>query len=174
VALEMQIVPMIITLAVVVLLVVWRRNKAMRKPIKGKGFRIILPIIIFLIFIPLITIQIMFDKSGSTIQTGTLPSITEMIVAFLLGIVLSVPMVMTTNYEIREDNQVYARKSTAFIYALVGLIVIRFVLRDYFSSMNPMVLSLLSTILAFGYVGVWRVVSFIKFRRVLRQRESRS
>jgi membrane protein CcdC involved in cytochrome C biogenesis len=142
----------------------------MRKPIKGKGFKLLLPMLIFIIFIPLATLQILFPKNGSPMNMGLLPSWMEIILALGLGMILSIPMVMTTNYEVREDNQIYSKKSTAFMYALIGLIIIRFALKSYFSSIDPLTLSFLSMILAFGYVGVWRIVSFIKFRKIWRER----
>jgi membrane protein CcdC involved in cytochrome C biogenesis len=156
----------IISIIIVIALVFWRRTKAISKPIKGKGIRILLPIMIFIIFIPLVTVQILFPQNGSSMNTVLLPSLMEIIISFVLGIMFAIPLVMTTDYEIREDTQIYAKKNIAFIYVLIGLIIIRFALKSYFSSINPLTLSLLSMILALGYVGVWRIASFIKFRKV--------
>jgi membrane protein CcdC involved in cytochrome C biogenesis len=99
-----------------------------------------------------------------------LPSVTEVLIAFGLGLLFSIPMVMTTNYEVREDNLIYAKKSIAFIFALVGLVIVRLALREYFSTIDPITLSFLSLILAIGYLGVWRITSYIKFRKIWRGR----
>jgi membrane protein CcdC involved in cytochrome C biogenesis len=157
----------IFTIILVLLLVGWRRTRAMRRPIKGNGVGILYPLFIFVILVPLFSLQIIFDKSGQ-MSNHLLPSVTEVLIAFGLGLLFSIPMVMTTNYEVREDNQIYAKKSTAFIFALVGLVIVRLALREYFSTIDQVTLSLLSLILALGYVGVWRITSYIKFRKIWR------
>ncbi|WP_179136049.1 CcdC protein domain-containing protein [Paenibacillus sp. 32352] len=46
-----------------------------------------------------------------------------------LGMVLSLPLIWTTNYEVREDNLIYAKKNWGFVFAFVGIILIRLFLR---------------------------------------------
>jgi membrane protein CcdC involved in cytochrome C biogenesis len=157
----------ILIIILVLLLVGWRRTRAMRRPIKGNGVRILYPLFIFIILIPLTSLQLIFDKSGQ-MSSHSLPSVTEVFIAFALGLLFSIPMVMTTNYEVREDKQIYAKKSTAFIFAFVGLVIVRLALREYFTTIDPITLSLLSLILALGYVSVWRIMSYIKFRKIWR------
>ncbi len=91
----------------------------------------------------------------------------EWIVAAVLGIVLSIPLIWTTNYEIRDDNQIYAKKNMGFIVAFLAVIVIRFALRNYLSMVDPETLAALFMLVAFSYILPWRIVSFIKFRKLV-------
>lgn len=94
----------------------------------------------------------------------------EWIIAGALGIVLSLPLIWTTNYELREDNQIYAKKNMGFIAAFLVVVAIRFALRSYLDDIDPQTLGALFMLVAFTYVLPWRIVSFIKFRKVAQLR----
>ncbi|MFC0216555.1 CcdC protein domain-containing protein [Paenibacillus chartarius] len=87
--------------------------------------------------------------------------------AFGLGVVLSIPLIWTTSYEIREDNLVYAKKNWGFVVAFAGIVLIRLLLRQELQGMDPQGQAALFMTVAFGYIIPWRIVSFIKFRRLV-------
>jgi membrane protein CcdC involved in cytochrome C biogenesis len=140
-------------------LVVWRRTVAMVRPIKGSGIKILLPILyitpVFSLFTQL-PLQLKLWEIGA---------------ASLTGFLLSVPLMLTTNYEIRQDGQIYAEKNKSFFIALFAVVAIRVVLRQYFSSMDATSLSLLCFTVAVSYVVPWRLVSFVKYRMVKQSKE---
>jgi membrane protein CcdC involved in cytochrome C biogenesis len=49
---------------------------------------------------------------------------------------------------------------------LLAVLVIRIVLRQFFSGMDPASLALLFYTVALSYVVPWRIASFVKFRKV--------
>lgn len=135
-------------------LVFWRRTRAMVRPIQGPGIKILLPILYLLPgFYALSTLPLQL-KSW------------EIGAAALTGLLLAVPLMWTTNYEIRQDGEIYAQKNKTFFVALIAVLVIRIILRQFFSGMDPASLSMLFITVAFSYVVPWRIVSFVKFRKV--------
>jgi membrane protein CcdC involved in cytochrome C biogenesis len=143
-------------------LMVWRRTSAMRKPIKGKGAAMIWPLLFFLPGFA------MFANPQQPFN-GTF---WEVAASIVFGAILSVPMVATTNYEVREDGQIYAKQSRAFLFAIVGVVGVRLALKEYITALDPMTLNGLFFFTAITYVVIWRVSSFIKFRRVYRHLHS--
>lgn len=150
----------IIGFVIVFGLIVWRRTRAMRVPIKGSGARLFLP----LLFMSTGFLQLANPEIHVTA--------TETLVTIGLGILLSIPMILTTNYEVREDGEIYAKRSKAFFAALIGLLAIRLLLREYIGGIDQVTLLFLFYVLAVCYVAPWRLFSFLKFRRVLREREA--
>ncbi|WP_426454870.1 cytochrome c biogenesis protein CcdC [Paenibacillus sp. S-38] len=141
---------------VIVGLVLWRRIRASARPVKGKGLKLLLPLPILLFGIP----GLMNPQLHLTLK--------EVVLSILLGLLMSVPMIWTTNYERREDGRIYPVKSKAFIIVILVLIGLRLGLRSYLSALDPIELGMLFYLIAVAYVVPWRVVSFLKFRRVHR------
>jgi membrane protein CcdC involved in cytochrome C biogenesis len=83
---------------------------------------------------------------------------------------LSVPLIWTTNYEIREDRAIYMKKNAAFIFAFLIVVIVRFALRAELSVLAPEARVTLFLALACGYIIPWRIISFLKFRKVYEQR----
>ncbi|MHC0038354.1 cytochrome c biogenesis protein CcdC [Pseudoneobacillus sp. C159] len=135
-------------------LIIWRRIKESHRPIKGSGIRILLPI--------LSLVPVLYIFSQPPLQL----TIWEIGVAASLGVLLAIPLVMTTNYEIRQDGQIYAQKNKSFFIALVAVLAIRIVARQYISEMDPASLSMLFITVAFSYITIWRTASFVKFKMV--------
>ncbi|MBO9541098.1 DUF1453 family protein [bacterium] len=136
-------------------LVLWRRTRSMYRPIRGSGIRLLLPLLALL---PGLTLIFNPQVSEPAWAYG---------IAFGLGMVLSIPLIWTTNYEVRADNFIYARKNWGFVVAFVGVVVIRLALRHELTNLEPQAkIALFMTVLC-GYLIPWRIVSFIKFRRVL-------
>jgi membrane protein CcdC involved in cytochrome C biogenesis len=142
------------TVVLVILLVLWRRTRAMTRPIRGNGYRILTPMLF------LIPGLLLFTNPRLHISAE------EVLVSVLAGLVLSIPLVLTTNYEIRADGNIYAKKSIGFIVSFVGLVILRMLLREYISGLEQFTLSTMFFLMAASYVFVWRVCSFVKFRKV--------
>ncbi|PKG22666.1 CcdC protein domain-containing protein [Niallia nealsonii] len=136
-------------------LVLWRRTRAMYRPIKGSGIRILLPILFLLLpSVPLI--------SNPKVHATVL----EWVCALILGILLSIPLIRTTNYELRSDQHIYAVKNKSFIISFLIVLIIRFLLRDYLKWVDAETKAALFIIVALGYILPWRIISFIKFRQL--------
>lgn len=148
----------IIIIVLVAGLIIWRRTRSLYRPIRGGGARMLIPLIIL---IPAAATFLNPELKLTTAEIGG---------ALAAGLVLSIPLILTTNYEVRADGQIYARKSVGFIISLVGLLIIRVVLRDYLSDLDPNALAGLFVLIAVGYVIPWRIASYIKFRKVYAER----
>lgn len=146
-----------VMIAFIAALVLWRRTRSMYRPIRGNGIRLLIPL---LFMFPCLSLIFNPNVNEPAWAFG---------VAFGLGIVFSIPLIWTTNYEVREDNLIYAKKNWGFVAAFIGIVLIRFALRQELSDMDPQGKTALFIIVAFGYIIPWRVVSFIKFRRVINQ-----
>jgi membrane protein CcdC involved in cytochrome C biogenesis len=146
-----------VMIAAIAALVLWRRMRNMYRPIRGSGIRMLIPLLFML---PGVILLLNPDVNEPAWAFGA---------AFGLGIMFSIPLIWTTNYEMREDNLIYAQKNWGFIAAFIGIVIIRFVLRQQLSDMDPQGITALFMMVAFGYIILWRVVSFIKFRRLVSQ-----
>lgn len=135
-------------------LVLWRRTRAMVRPIKGSGLRILLPLLY------------MSPALSVVIQPSVHMTPIEIVVSVIFGIVLSVPLIYTTGYEIREDGKIYAKKSIAFVIALISVFIIRRLVNNFLPHIDALTLNALSIISLFVYIGLWRIISYTKFKKV--------
>ncbi|MDQ0228059.1 hypothetical protein CHH83_18020 [Bacillus sp. 7586-K] len=144
-----------ICMAVFVLFI---RMKAQKKPATVK--KIILPPI-FMSTGALMFIHPMFRVSAA-----------EFFEALLVGMIFSIFLIKTSNFEIRE-NDIYLKRSKAFAFILIGLLVIRIVMKLYLStSIDIGELSGMFWILAFGMIVPWRVAMYFTFKKVKNQLDS--
>jgi membrane protein CcdC involved in cytochrome C biogenesis len=148
---------MIIAIAALVL---WRRTRSMYRPIRGSGLRLLVPIMFLVPGLSLI------------LNSGLLVPMWAYGLALGLGMVLSIPLIWTTNYEVREHNLIYAKKNWGFVFAFVGIVLFRLLLRKELTGIDPQGKLALFMMVAFGYIIPWRIVSFLKFRRLLNQTAS--
>ncbi|TJY42586.1 cytochrome c biogenesis protein CcdC [Cohnella pontilimi] len=146
-----------VMIAAIAALVLWRRTRSMYRPIRGSGIRLLIPML--------------FMLPGMSLLLN--PNVHEPAWAFGaalgLGIVFSIPLIWTTDYEVREDKLIYAKKNWGFIAAFIGILIVRFTLRRELTDIDPEGMMALFMMVAFGYIIPWRIVSFVKFRRVLNQ-----
>ncbi len=139
-------------------LIFWRRTRAMVRPIKGSGLRILLPL---LYMSPALSVVMQPSVHFTSI---------EIVVSVIFGTILSLPLIYTTGYEIREDGKIYAIKSIGFVIALISVFVCRRLANYFLPGIDPLTLNALSIISLFVYVGLWRIISFIKFKKVYNSR----
>lgn len=90
----------------------------------------------------------------------------EVIEAVVVGMLFSILLIKTSSFEIRE-NDIYMKRSKAFIYILVGLLVIRIVLKSVLStSIDFGELSGMFWILAFAMIVPWRIAMYVKYKKL--------
>jgi len=90
----------------------------------------------------------------------------EVLEAVVVGMLFSILLIKTSSFEIRE-NDIYMKRSKAFIYILVGLLVIRIVLKSVLStSIDFGELSGMFWILAFAMIVPWRIAMYVKYKRL--------
>ncbi|OPH48058.1 cytochrome C biogenesis protein CcdC [Paenibacillus ferrarius] len=148
--------------AVIIILVIWLRTRGKERPIRNKGFGMLIPVVLLLVI---------FGLSISSLShipdhPFHLPAIWEMLCAGVLGIGLGSIMLYHTGYEKREDGLVYARRNKNFKYVLIAIIALRIILSQYFKSLDYTEFTVLTMVMAYVYICVWRIGSFIKYRQV--------
>lgn len=139
--------------------VIWRRSRSTYRPMKGTGKQLLVPIFFLC---PFMMILVMNPNAHAYMW--------EWGAALALGILLSIPLIWTTNYELREDQHIYAKKNIGFIAAFIAIVMIRLFMRDYLGDVEQETEMALLMVVAVGYIVPWRIVSYKKFRDLHRQR----
>lgn len=140
------------TLALVV------RMKAAKKP--TNALKIILPPL-FMSSGALMYIEPQFRLSGS-----------EIIEAAIVGMLFSILLIKTSKFEIR-DNDIYLKRSKAFIFILIGLLVVRIVMKSILSTTIDIgELSGMFFLLAYCMILPWRIAMFIDYKKLFKQLHS--
>lgn len=158
----------IIIAAAVIGLVLWRRAGKSKRPVKGEGYRLLYPLVIIAVVYAL-SISQLLQIPGGAFQW---PVPWEMLVAALLGVVFGTVMLYQTAYEKRDDGLIYPKTNKNLKYILIAIIVIRIALTQYFSGMNSGQFTILAMDMAFVYLCIWRIGSFVKFRRLKKSEEA--
>ncbi|HDR7636749.1 MULTISPECIES: CcdC family protein [Bacillus] len=139
----------------VALLIFWRRYRSMYKPIKGTGKRILWPLL--------------FLTPGILLFFGPVhPAILQVTIAGSIGVIFAIPLIFLTNYERREDGNIYTKKSAAFLITFIGIVILRYSSRQYIVGLDPQIIGLLFYVVAVSYIIPWRIACYIKFRKVWR------
>ncbi|TVX97159.1 CcdC protein domain-containing protein [Cohnella terricola] len=138
----------------VAVLIIWRRTRGMYRPIQGSGFRLLRP----LLFLVPCLFLIVNPKAHAPAW--------EWIAAIGIGGLLSLPLILTTNYERRADQQIYTVKSIGFFVSFICVLAVRFILRDYLSGIDQETMYSLFMTVLIGYVVPWRIASYLKFRKL--------
>ncbi|MBE7121290.1 CcdC family protein [Bacillus cereus] len=137
----------------VALLIFWRRYRSMYKPIKGTGKRILWPLL--------------FLTPGILWFFGPVhPAILQVSLAILFGVLFATPLIFLTNYERREDGNIYTKKSAAFLITFIGIVILRYGSRQYIVDLDQQTIGLLFYVVAVSYIIPWRIACYIKFRKV--------
>lgn len=86
--------------------------------------------------------------------------------AFVVGVIFSILLVKTSKFEIR-DEQIYLKRSKAFAFVLIGLLIIRVVIKIYIEQqISYAQTGALFFVLAFGMILPWRISMFIMYKRL--------
>ena len=143
-------VPIIMGVAVIFL-----RMKAAKKPVNSK--KIILP--------PL------FMSTGAIMFVIPYFRVTplEILEALGAGILFSILLIMTTKFQVKND-EIYLKPSRAFPLILIGLLIFRIVLKLVLTAtIDVGQLAGMFWILAFGMIVPWRIGMYVQYRKLRSQ-----
>lgn len=148
-----------IVAALMALGIIFIRLKASKKPVTAK--KILLP--------PL------FMSTGFTMffYPPMRVSVVEGLEAFVVGMLFSIFLIKTSTFEVKE-NEVFLKRSKAFVFILLGLLIIRLLLKSYVGqTVSLLQTSALFFILAFGMILPWRIAMYVMYRKHARLVEER-
>lgn len=92
-------------------------------------------------------------------------------VSFLIGILFSYPLVLTSKME-RIDGRVYLKRSPAFIIVLFVLLALRIALHPYIQKYVTIPQTgAVFFLLAYGMLLPWRFIMYSKYKRFIAQEE---
>jgi membrane protein CcdC involved in cytochrome C biogenesis len=90
----------------------------------------------------------------------------QIIEAVGVGILFSTILIWTSKFEIK-DGDIYLKQSKAFIFILIGLVVIRIIAKFILSSTIDIgELSGMFWLLAFGMIVPWRIAMLLQFNKL--------
>lgn len=93
-------------------------------------------------------------------------SFTQVLEALAIGVFFSMFLVRTSKFEIKND-QIYLKKTKAFLFILIGLLIVRLILKYILGFyIDPVHLSGMFFILAYGMILPWRISMFIGFKKL--------
>lgn len=149
---------------VIIVLVFWLRSRrnAKARPIRRNGYGMLIPVVV-LLFVFGAAIS---SFANNPDQPFHAPAAWEILVACLMGVVFGGVMLYHTRYEKREDGQVYSRPNKYFQYTLLAIVVIRIALSQFFQTLDPADFAVLMMTMAYIYISIWRIGSFVKFRLI--------
>ncbi|TSB48157.1 CcdC family protein [Alkalicoccobacillus porphyridii] len=99
----------------------------------------------------------------------TRPAPLQVAEALAVGMIFSILLIMTSKFEIR-NHQIYLQRSKAFMFILLGLLVIRIAFRAFLGKdINPEELSGMFFLLAYGMILPWRISMLVSFRKIERR-----
>jgi membrane protein CcdC involved in cytochrome C biogenesis len=146
----------LVTIFLFAILVIIIRIRASKKPIHTK--KIILPPL------GMSTGFLMFLYPSTHIP------LTWAFIAFAIGaIFLSIPLIQTSKLQI-IDHQIYLKRSRAFIFILITLLIVRLSLHTYIAQhISIFQTAAIFFILAFGMLLPWRLVMYYQYRKLQQQ-----
>lgn len=98
----------------------------------------------------------------------------QIVEAIVVGMLFSLILIRTTNFEFR-NNEIYMKRSKAFVFILFGLLIIRLIGKLALSnSIDVGELGGMFWILAFGMIVPWRIAMVVKFNKLNKTKGARS
>lgn len=123
-----------------------------KKPLHESGRKLLLPIL----YISTSLLQLLDPTLHLSTGEG---------IAFLAGgAVLSIPLILLTRFERRSDGNLYYQRNVALYVVLVLIFVLRFLDFIFIQGIDAQTLGFLNSLMAFSYISIWRMGSYIKFR----------
>lgn len=134
------------------LLVIFIRMKAAKKPSSVK--KIVLPPI----FMSTGALMFLFPE----FRVSSL----QILEALTVGAIFSIFLIKTSKFEMK-DNDIYLKRSKAFVFILLGLLAIRVVMKLVLSTQIDIgELTGMFWLLAFGMIVPWRIAMYIKYKKI--------
>lgn len=98
----------------------------------------------------------------------------QIVEALIVGMLFSIILIRTTNFEIRDEN-IFIKRSKAFVFILFGLLIIRLIGKLLLSkSIDVGEIGGMFWILAFGMIVPWRIAMLVKFNKLEKTKGVRS
>lgn len=133
-------------------LVLFIRMKAAKKPSSVK--KIVLPPI----FMSTGALMFLFPE----FRVSSL----QIVEALSVGAIFSIFLIKTSKFEMK-DNDIYLKRSKAFVFILLGLLAIRVVMKLVLSTQIDIgELTGMFWLLAFGMIVPWRIAMYIKYKKL--------
>ncbi|WP_100373042.1 CcdC family protein [Bacillus sp. FJAT-45037] len=96
----------------------------------------------------------------------TRPAWWQVIEALAVGMVFSILLIKTSNFEIKR-NQIYLKRSKAFVFILVGLLIARIVFKVVIGdAFHVEELAGMFFLLAYGMIIPWRIAMYRSYRKI--------
>ncbi|MDN7245695.1 cytochrome c biogenesis protein CcdC [Planococcus shenhongbingii] len=96
----------------------------------------------------------------------------QILEALAVGMLFSTVLIWTSKFEIR-DGDIYLKQSKAFVFILLGLLLIRLIGKVVLSSTIDIgELGGMFWILAFGMIVPWRLAMFLQYKKLQEKIES--
>jgi membrane protein CcdC involved in cytochrome C biogenesis len=90
----------------------------------------------------------------------------EVVEAASVGMLFSILLIKTSKFEIR-DNNIYLKPSKAFVFILIGLLLLRILMKSYLSSTIDIgELGGMFWILAFAMIVPWRIAMYVNYKKL--------
>lgn len=90
----------------------------------------------------------------------------QILEAAVIGILFSTVLIATSKFEVR-DEEIYLKRSKAFVFILVGLLILRIILKLIFSnSLDVGELGGMFFILAWAMIIPWRMAMLVQFKKL--------
>lgn len=90
----------------------------------------------------------------------------QIVEAVVVGLLFSTVLIATSKFEMR-DNTIYMKQSKAFPFILIGLLVLRIILKLVFSnSLDVAELGGMFFILAFSMILPWRLTMLMRYKKL--------
>ncbi len=99
------------------------------------------------------------------------PAFLQVIEALAVGMLFSILLIKTSKFEIR-DNQIYLKRSKAFAFILIGLLVARIAFKLLIGdAINIEELAGMFFLLAYGMILPWRISMYVNYRKIAKELE---
>lgn len=90
----------------------------------------------------------------------------QILEAMSIGILFSTVLIATSKFEVRDED-IYLKRSKAFVFILVGLLILRIILKLIFSSsLDVGELGGMFFILAWSMIIPWRLAMLVQFKKL--------
>lgn len=148
----MWVIASTVVAAIMATVMIFIRMRAARKPASVK--KIVLP--------PLFMSTGAFMFLFEPFQV----SWTQVLEAVSVGIVFSFFLIKTSKFEVK-DKQIYLKPSKAFAFILIGLLILRIILKLIIGQTVSLgETSGMFFLLAWGMIVTWRIAMFIKYKKL--------
>ncbi|WP_043929824.1 CcdC family protein [Bacillus sp. EB01] len=90
----------------------------------------------------------------------------EIVEAVVIGMIFSILLIKTSSFEVK-DEQIYVKRSKAFFFILIGLLIVRLIMKLILSATIDLgELSGMFFLLAFSMILPWRIAMYRDFKKL--------